>query len=125
MMVSVGVAAGQQAPPKVTYDTFCNLPDEQKRAAFGAATPEERATVMKTHVERWRDANKARFSAPQLSLLEQILALLTPEAYTNGPGREETQNKMRALEPKMAELFSTDEIRVAMQPTGPCQPKGK
>ena len=125
MVVPIGVAAGRQAPQKVTYDTFCSLPDEAKRAAFNTATPEEKAAVMKTHVERWRGANKSRLSAPQLALLDQMVAVITPESYTPGPGREAAQNRMRALEPKLAELFSPDDIQAAMQPSGPCLPKGK
>ena len=124
LMVPVGIAAGQ-APQKVTYDTFCGLSDEAKRAAFNAATPEEKTVVMKTHVERWRDANRSRLNAQQLALLDEMVAVVTSESYTPGPGREAAQNKLRALEPKLAELFSPEDIRAAMQPNGPCLPKGK
>jgi hypothetical protein len=70
-------------------------------------------------------ANNSRLSAPQLALLDQMVAVITPESYTPGPGREAAQNRMRALEPKLAELFSPDDIQAAMQPSGPCLPKGK
>ena len=125
LMVSVGAAAAGQAPQKVTYETFCSLPDDQaRRAAFNAVTPENRAELVRTQLERWREANKSRLSSQQLALLAQMHALVTPESYTAGPAQEEARNKMRALEPKMVELFSVADIQ-AMQPNAPCPPKGK
>ena len=125
LVIPVGLVGASQAPQKITYDTFCSLSDDQaKRAAFGAATPENKAELVKTHLERWRDANKARFNPEQLALLEQMHAVITAESYTPGPGLDEARNKMRALEPRMVELFRVADIQ-AMQPNAPCVPKGK
>jgi hypothetical protein len=124
-LLTAGSLAARQASQKMTYETFCNLPDAQaKRAAFNAVTPDNRAELVKAQLERWREANKSRLSQAQLALLDQMHELVTPESYTAGPAQESARDKIRALEPKMAELFSMAD-RQAMQPNAPCLPKVK
>jgi len=121
----VGSVGASQAPQKMAYEAFCSLPDAQaKIAAFNQVTPDNRAELVKTQIERWPEANKSRLSPPQLALLDQMHALITPEAYTVGAGQEDARNKMRDLEPKLAELFTVTD-RQFMQINAPCLPKGK
>jgi hypothetical protein len=71
-------AAGERqdkAPGTISYETFCALPDvQEKRAAFVAATPENRAKLVRTQIERWRALHRSRLSSEQLALLAEILS---------------------------------------------------
>ena len=126
LLVSAALSVGPvraQAPQSLDYETFCKIADvQQRRTAFVATTPENRATLVRTQLERWRDANKARLNAKQLDLLANLIALATPKAY--GPKAAEARAKMRPLEEAMSQLFTREEIE-AMQPSGPCIAKVK
>jgi len=122
---SPGPRPQAQAGQNVDYDTFCKLPDAQaKRTAFLATSSENRAVLVRTQIERWRDANRARLSDKQLSALADLIAAITPDTYGEGPKAEEARVKARPLAEAQRTLFTNDEIQ-AMQPNGPCIAKVK
>lgn len=128
MLVGVGSHVAAQAPQtgqNVAYETFCKLPDVQaKRTAFLAATPENRALLVRTQLERWRDANRGRLNDKQLAALADLIAAVTPDAYSEGPQHEEARVKARKLTETHLSLFTADQIQ-EMQPNAPCIPKVK
>lgn len=122
-VLSVGPVRAAQAPQVIEYEAFCKIADvQERRTAFLATTPDNRAMLVRTQIERWRDANRARLNAKQLDLLASLIAAVTPDAY--GPKAAEARAKIRPLEEAMSQLFTRDEIE-AMQPTGPCIAKIK
>jgi hypothetical protein len=117
--------AAVQSPEKIEYDTFCKLPDvEAKRSAFVATTPENRAELVRTQIERWRDANKARLKPQQVEFLSEMIAFITPAVYAPGQTSPEARAKMRTLQGRQRELFTYADLQ-GMEPNGPCIPKGK
>ena len=119
IFMAQGSAPVTPAQPPIAYETFCKLPTEDRRAAFQQTTAENRATLVRTHVERWRDANTARLNTAQLDALKEMLAVITSEAYSGGPSTDEARARLRALEKTMTPLFSRED-NLAMQPSGPC-----
>ena len=90
--------AAQQPPPAakpMLYETYCQMERTEKRAAFKSMPADHRATLMRTHLERWRDANKGRLSEPQLALLKEMLSATSPAMF--GGGTEAEQVKAREL----------------------------
>lgn len=119
------VVASGQAPQKLDYDAFCKLPDVQaKRTAFSATSAENRAELVRTQLERWRDANRAKLSTRQVAFLNELIAAIGPDTYSDGPKAEEQRVKTRALAEGQRDLFTQTEIQ-AMQPDGPCIAKSK
>lgn len=114
-----GSAPVAQTQAPITYDAFCKLAPDDKRTAFKQTPAENRAVLVRTQVERWRDANVAQLNAAQIEALKEMLAVITPEAYSGAPRTDEASARLRALEAKMMTLFSREENQ-AMQPTGPC-----
>jgi hypothetical protein len=109
-----------QSVQKLEYDTFCKLPDlETKRSAFLAASAENRTTLVRTHVERWRDANRSRLNDKQLAALAELIAAFGPDTYSDGPKGEEARAKIRPLGEAHLQLFTKEEM-FAMQPWSPC-----
>jgi hypothetical protein len=122
---SGAVFAQQPAADKpMAYETYCQMERTEKRAAFKSMPSEHRARLARTHVERWRDANKGRLSEAQLGLLKEMIAALTPAMY--GGGSEADQRKARelgeALEGRADALFTNDERR-ALRYDAPCAGK--
>ena len=120
-----GPAVAQQTAKPIDYDTFCKLPDvEAKRSAFFEATPATRADLVRTQVERWRDANRARLTEVQLKALTDLIASITPEVYSDGPTAEEQRVKARRVSEQQFQHFTREEVQ-AMQPNSPCIAKAK
>ena len=72
-ILSAGEKA-QEAAKQNDYDTFCKLPDRQaKKIAFDATTAENRGTLARTHIERWRDANQTRLVDKQKAALAEFI----------------------------------------------------
>jgi len=116
---SVLTAQGQAAKP-IDYETYCKLPDtESKRAAFFATTAENRGTLVRTQIERWRDANQARLDDKQKASLAAVIKSITADTYVDGPEGEESRVKSRALMAEVERLFTRDDL-MAMQPNAPC-----
>jgi hypothetical protein len=128
MLVGVGshvVAQAPQAGQNLDYETFCKLPDEQaKRTAFRATTPENRAVLVRTQLERWRDANRDRLNSTHLAALADLIAAVTPDTYADTPKGEEARVKARKVTETQLGLFTNEQVQ-AMQPNAPCIPKAK
>ena len=109
-----------QTAPVIDYDTFCKVTDiDAKRSAFLATTAENRGVLVRTHIERWRDANKARLNEKQLTFLTDLMASITPDTYADGPKGDEARVKARPLVEQTRQHFSNEDNQ-AMQPFGPC-----
>ena len=122
-VLSVGVMAQAPAAKPIDYDTYCKLADpESKRAAFMATTAESRGTLVKTQIERWRDANQARLDDKQKASLEALINAITSDTYADGPQGEEARSKARAITAEHQRLFTREDL-MAMQPGAPCMPK--
>ena len=130
MFSTVPLWAGQtgqagQAAQDSAYEAFCKLDDVQlKREAFLKASPENRAVLVRTQLERWRDAHRAKLNERQLSSLASLIASITSDTYAEGPKGEEARAKSRPLAEAQVQLFTPEEMQ-AMQPTGPCIAKVK
>jgi len=122
---SHGLAQSPQTGQPVDYETFCKLPDVQtKRSTFVAASPENRAVLVRTQLERWRDANRERLNPKQLAAIADLIAAVTADTYSEGPKGEEARAKTRSLTETHLALFTPDQVQ-AMQPNAPCIAKVK
>jgi len=122
---SHGLAQAPQTGQAIDYETFCKLPDvEAKRTAFLATSSDNRGVLVRTQLERFRDANRDRLNAKQLAALSDLIAAVTPDTYAEGPKGEEARVNARRLTETHMTLFTPDQVQ-AMQPYGPCIPKGK
>jgi hypothetical protein len=120
---SFAAHAQQPAPPAkpMAYETYCQMERAVKRSAFKAMPPEHRVQLARTHMERWREANKGKVSEAQLELLKEMIAAITPSMF--GGGTEADQRQARelgeALEERADALFTND-VRRALRYDAPC-----
>jgi len=87
------------------YQEFMAFPADQRRARFAAMSPENKASVMRTHMERWIQANKGRLTPPELAVFQEMVAYVTPEIYSRRPEG--------ALDKREAELRAKMRCRVS------------
>ena len=74
-----GPAAPQQSQKTVEYDEFCKLPAQAKKTVFFQTTAENRGRLVRTQMERWRDANQGRMNDAQKAALDEAIKLITSE----------------------------------------------
>lgn len=112
------------APPapaaaELEYDTYCKKTQQEKRSLFRAGTPDQKNLIARRQVERWRDANQAKLSKEQLTLLGDFLAIITPALFS---GDKDAQANLEAIGKRMEGAFTSAQID-EMDRDGPCMPK--
>jgi hypothetical protein len=117
---AVTASAQQPTPPAaVPYDVYCAKSMAEKGQIFKAASPEQKVTLWRTQVERWRDANNARLNADQRGLLQEMLAILVPSTFTPAGHTPEMRAKQDSLDARIKAAFSSED-RNAFDEDGPC-----
>ena len=122
LLVAVPPAAQQASPAKpIAYETYCRMERTEKRALFKSLPSEERARLARTHMERWRDANKGTLSEPQLSLLKEMIAAIGPAMFNGGSEAEQAKARVlvEELESRADVLLNGDQRR-AIRYDAPC-----
>jgi hypothetical protein len=122
---SLQTSAGQKPNPKMmSYESYCQMERAEKRKHFKGTTPEHRAQLARTHLERWREANRAQLNAQQLALLEDMIAAMVPATFDGGSPAERTEaaKVVESLETRADALFSRDQVR-ALRYDAPCAAK--
>ena len=82
--VSVLDAQPTTAVPKVdeaTYKAFFTAGHDERIRVFNELSPEQKASLMRTHLVRWIAANESTLTQEQGDVLAEALALITPEVY--------------------------------------------
>ena len=119
------IAIGEQTAPAsapMPYETYCAKSQSEKNQIFKASSPEQKVSLWRTQVERWRDANNARLSADQRTLVQDLLAILGPATFTPAGNTPEMKAKQQSVDARSKALFSSEDQR-ALDEDGPCIPK--
>jgi hypothetical protein len=112
--------AAAQTPATISYETYCQKDEAEKKQLFRSSTPENQSMLARTQIERWRDANEARLTAEQLAVIKELLAAATAETFALS--RTDQRPRLWPVEARAGALFHGRELD-AMGPTGPCLSK--
>jgi hypothetical protein len=104
-------AQGTQTPPTVNYTTFMEQDHEGRLRAFNRITPENRAALVREHIQRWMEVNRSGLTPGQRSVLEDWLEFATPEVYHFPITDPSTLAKRDELSARATALFSTAQLR--------------
>lgn len=104
-------AAAQTAA--VDYDTFMQQDVNGRISTFNAVSPENKADLVRTHLQRWTDANRARLSPEQLAHLQDALMFVTSDLYRQ-PKPADVTARAKDLESRSAALFTREDVMQAM-----------
>ncbi len=81
----ISVSGQQTASPAavatVNYDDFMRLDFKARREQFSRVSPESKATIMRTHAERWLAENRNRLSRSEVAIFQELIAYVTPDVY--------------------------------------------
>ena len=115
--------AQRATPSVVTYDEFMKISVEQRHARFGALSAENKALIVRTHAERWLASNRARLTASEVGVFQEMISFVTPERYAKPAGAAMGKEE-QALRAKMRCRVSPDEVVQAFNVFGTRLPTG-
>jgi hypothetical protein len=96
-------------PAVVTYDDFMKISVDQRRGRFGGLSAENKSLVLRTHAQRWLGNNRARLTASEVGVFQEMINFITPERYAK---RAETpmDNEEQSLRAKMRCRVSSEDV---------------
>lgn len=94
----------------VDYDTLMQQQDKAAiRRQFAQLSPENKAVIVRTQIERWIAANRARLSPAQLQVMQEMAAAVSPDLYS--PNRPEgTLARVQELEKRAISLLGREDV---------------
>lgn len=99
-----------QEQPTIGYDQFMPQPLQERIRIFNEVSAENRALLVKTHVERWLAANRSRLTDEQVAVVEEIIPFIAPEWYQAERDFEKIHQEAEALREKLEAVFSREEV---------------
>jgi hypothetical protein len=94
----------------IGYDQFMPQPFKERLKIFNEISAENRALLIKTHVERWLAANRPRLTHEQIAVAEEIIPYITPERYQAERDMKEIEQEAEALRRKAEAVFSREDV---------------
>ncbi|MCA1639068.1 MAG: bacteriocin fulvocin C-related protein [Acidobacteria bacterium] len=86
-------------------------PFNERLKIFNEISAENRALLVKTHVERWLATNRHRLTQEQVSVIEEIIPSISPEKYRVERDDEKFMREIEAWQEKAEAIFSREELR--------------
>jgi deoxyribodipyrimidine photolyase len=102
-----------QVSAGVDYDTFMKQDVQSRIKVFNQVSPEDRADIVRTQIQRWVKANRTRLTREQLDMTQEWLTFVTAENYRQ-PMADELKLRTKDLEARSAALFSKEDLMQAM-----------
>ena len=94
----------------IGYDQFMPQPLQERLRIFNEVSAENRALLIKTHVERWLAANRPRLTHEQIAVVEEIIPCITPESYQAERDMEKVAQEAEALRRKAEAVFTREDV---------------
>jgi hypothetical protein len=103
-----------QKQSTISYDQFMPQPLQERIRIFNEISPENRAQLIKTHVERWLAAIRRRLTQEQLALVEEIICSISPEWYKIECDFERAKQEAEVLRKRAEAVFSREDVMQIM-----------
>jgi hypothetical protein len=94
----------------ISYDQFMPQPRQERLRIFNEVSAENRALLIKTHVERWLTVNRSRLTLEQIAVLEETIPFITPEWYQTERDREKVQQEVEVFCRKLEAFFTREDV---------------
>ena len=96
--------------PIISYDQFMPQPLERRRKIFNEVSAENRALLIKTHVERWLAAHRTKLTSGQVAILEEIGGRISPEWYQEGRDSEKVRREVEGLQQRVEAVLPFEDV---------------
>jgi hypothetical protein len=104
---------------RIEYDVFCTMDLKNKEKVFGEISPENRAALVRTQIQRWLDKHRSRLTAEQIKIMEENIAIVKADLY-KFPRNEVELAKAKSLEQRTLAVMSREDMAEALTIFGSC-----
>jgi hypothetical protein len=98
----------------IGYDEFFVKPQNERINTFNEISAENRALLIKSHVEQWLAVNRPRLTDKQVAVLEEIISGIIPDFYQANRDMEKMHLEAERLRLKAETVFSREDVRQIM-----------
>ena len=109
LLASALLGAESPRPGGLSYEELMKLPRAKRGNTFKTLSPQNKADVVRTHLQRWLDSHKDSLSQKQKDLIADNLALVAPDLYRD-PTPLALQEKSIELYRRAEEIFSREQM---------------
>ena len=96
-------------PRSRTRTRSCRGSKAAIRRQFAQLSPENKALIVRTQIERWINANRARLLPVQLQVMQEMAAVVSPDLYS--PNRTgATLARVQELEKRAISLLGKEDV---------------
>jgi hypothetical protein len=99
-----------QEQPTIGYDQFMPQPLQERLRIFNEISAENRALLIKTHVERWLAANRSRLDHEQIAVIDESIRSISPEWYQAQRDEEKVMREAESLREKAEAVLSREDM---------------
>ncbi len=99
-----------QEQPTISYDQFMPQPRQERLRIFNEVSAENRALLIKTHIERWLAANIRRLTPEQVAVVEEVIPFITPEWYQVDRDIAKVEREAEVFCRKLEAVFSREDV---------------
>ncbi len=99
-----------QKQKTLSYDQFMPRPLQERIRLFNEVSAENRALLVKTHIERWLVKNQSRLTEEQIAVVDEVLQFAIPENYGSNRNIEKLHSEIQKTGEKAAAVFSREDI---------------
>jgi hypothetical protein len=103
----------------VSYEELrASASPQQRIELWNRATYASRAAIMRTHVQRWLEANRESLTAEQIAFMEENIAMVAPDWYEPA-NLDRSRERMESMLERGYRLFSREQLAMALMPNAP------
>ncbi len=99
-----------QEQPTISYDQFMPQPRQERLRIFNEVSAENRALLIKTHIERWLTANRPRLTPEQIAVIEEVTPFIKPEWYQADRDIVKVEREAEVFCRKLEAAFSREDV---------------
>lgn len=121
LVVSVSVVPPQAQDREITYDKLMQQNVAARLASFNRLNPEQKSSILRTHIQRWIEANRATLTPEQLAVTDEWKEFANVANFAESL-TEERHREIKDIETRSAEVFSRGQLRDALTLQGPYIP---
>ena len=98
---------------QINYDQFRKMQWNERVTLFNEVSNEEKAELVRTHIDRWLESHRGELSPLQISAVEQCRDFIKPELY--GAVKDSADlERFKEIEQRAAAVLTRDQMREAL-----------
>jgi hypothetical protein len=102
-IISVGAATNvQHDASTISYEAFIALAAKERPDTFARLTPDNKASLIRTHATRWLEKHRSSLTISQAALVQEAIDFISPDLYREVPASASLREKEQKIAHRLA-----------------------